>query len=226
MTSTPVSTWTGQYETAPQDGGELVEDAGPWAHRPRGRHRRPRPRKVLFAAGGLALAAGVLSLVRLTPDQGGVGGLGTAEAEPRPEPVAGTDDTDVGSGADTDRPAGPAVTVAPSPTAPSAMGGASTAPAPRASLVPGVPGAPTSVALTPGATYTPAAPAPRAPASGAPEGPAAPRPTSPPRTPAPAPATTAPTPQPQQPGDPRQPGVCVPVIGLCVDPLGAAVPRL
>ncbi|NEB11429.1 hypothetical protein G3I32_21730, partial [Streptomyces coelicoflavus] len=31
----------------------------------RGRHRRPRPRKVLLVAGGLALAAGALGLVRL-----------------------------------------------------------------------------------------------------------------------------------------------------------------
>ncbi|MYW45496.1 hypothetical protein GT346_19740, partial [Streptomyces sp. SID161] len=54
---------------------------------PRGRHRRPRPRRVLFAAGGLALAAGVLSLVRITPESG-VGAPGTAEAEPWRHPAA------------------------------------------------------------------------------------------------------------------------------------------
>src|SRR5690349_20801821 len=86
MTSTPVDTWTGPYGTAVGDTAEH-EDAAPdgrggglWVPRPRGRHRRPRPRKVLFAAGGLALAAGVLSLVRLSPDPGGAGGPGTAEA--------------------------------------------------------------------------------------------------------------------------------------------------
>lgn len=40
-------------------------------------------------------------------------------------------------------------------------------------------------------------------------------------TPAPAPATTPPAPQPAHTGAPQQPGVCVPVVGLCVDPLGA-----
>ncbi|MEU9732373.1 hypothetical protein AB0E07_13110, partial [Streptomyces sp. NPDC048002] len=49
---------------------------------PRGRHRRPRPRKVLLAAGGLALAAGALTLVRLPPASG-PGGLAAPEAEPR-----------------------------------------------------------------------------------------------------------------------------------------------
>lgn len=55
----------------------------------RGRHRRPRPRKVLFAVGGLALAAGALSLVRLAPESV-IGGPGSAEAEPRYTPGAGT----------------------------------------------------------------------------------------------------------------------------------------
>ena len=46
----------------------LAEEGGIRLFGPRGRHRKPRPRKVLLAAGGLALAAGALSLVRLTPD--------------------------------------------------------------------------------------------------------------------------------------------------------------
>ncbi|MCG0067181.1 hypothetical protein L0F81_28605 [Streptomyces tricolor] len=49
----------------------------------RGRHRKPRPRKALLAAGGLALAAGVLSLVRISP-QSGVGASGTAEPDRAP----------------------------------------------------------------------------------------------------------------------------------------------
>ena len=38
--------------------------------RPRGRHRKPRPRPVLFAVGGLALAAGALSLLRVARPTG------------------------------------------------------------------------------------------------------------------------------------------------------------
>ncbi|MCT9145326.1 hypothetical protein N4G67_40775, partial [Streptomyces violarus] len=65
-------------------------ETGLSAPRVRGRHRKPRSRKVLLA-GGLALVAGALSLVRLasgpSPD-----GVGTVEAEPRPDPVTtGTD---------------------------------------------------------------------------------------------------------------------------------------
>ena len=61
----------------------------------RGRHRRPRPRKILLAVGGLAVAAGALSLVRMAPEGAlGGGGLGTAEAEPR------LDDPHAGSGTD------------------------------------------------------------------------------------------------------------------------------
>ncbi|NEC30932.1 serine/threonine protein kinase, partial [Streptomyces sp. SID8111] len=52
--------------------------------RPRGRHRKPRRRKVLLVAGGLALAAGTLGLVRLVS---GPGGADTgAVAGPRPVP--------------------------------------------------------------------------------------------------------------------------------------------
>ncbi|MEH0576115.1 MULTISPECIES: hypothetical protein [Streptomyces] len=247
------STGTGLDEPARQDAtaawdGAPPEEAGPlWAPRARGRHRRPRPRKVLFAAGGLALAAGMLSLVRLTPHSGDVTGIGAAEAESQPDPVTDTDtatatatDTSrgtgtgtgtggggAGTGGDTGRSADAAVPGAAAPTAPSAMGGASASPTPEAGLVPGTPGSATSVALTPGATYTPVAPHAPAPA---PARTAAPRPTATP-TPSAAPTTAAPAPQPQKPGpgqsgQPRQPGVCVPVVGLCVDPLGAPVPKL
>ncbi|MGW2616732.1 hypothetical protein [Streptomyces sp. NPDC001500] len=215
---------TAQDLTAPTE----AEADRPWAPRPRGRHRRPRPHKVLFAAGGLALAAGVLSLVRLTPDAAGPAGVGAAEADPQPDPFASTGaDTGPGRSVDT------AATVAPSPSAPSAMGGASADPAPEAGLLPGAPGSPTSVALTPGVTYTPAAPGPAATQrAGTPHAPDAPRPAPssstaprPSRTPAPAPATTPPAPQPSSTGTPRRPGVCVPVVGLCVDPL-TPLPKL
>ncbi|MFI6035167.1 hypothetical protein ACIBBD_13565 [Streptomyces sp. NPDC051315] len=213
MTSTPVSTPTGRGIGAeePQVGEPVrLRTAA------RGRHRRPRPRKTLFAAGGLVVIAGVLSFLRMTPDSG-VGGLGTAEAGARPDPVLGTDP-------DTDRAAHAGATVAAVPTASATTGVPSTRPAPEVTLVPGTPGSPTSVALTPGATYTPAAPgvppAPAATRAPAPAPTAAGRP-RPPSTATPAPTAPAPAPPPRQ---PDQPDLCVPVVGLCVDPLDAPLP--
>ncbi|MFH8285768.1 hypothetical protein [Streptomyces antibioticus] len=217
MVSTPVDDKRDQAEHPPI-----------WAA-PRGRHRRPRRRKVLFAAGGLALAAGVLSLVRLTSEPGGVAGLGTAEAEPHPDPV-------IGGAPSTGLPAEAGATVSPTPTNASPMGGTSGTPTPEASRVPGAsatPGGPASVAPVPGtgsgsgsAQATPGAiplpprvPSPAPPAPDDDPRPAAP--TTPTRQPAPAPPaapTAAPTaPAPAQPG---HPGLCVPIIGLCVDALG------
>jgi hypothetical protein len=56
--------------TPDADGTTPPDTPGPRLFGSRSRHRRPRPRKVLLAAGGLALAAGALSLVRLMPDPG------------------------------------------------------------------------------------------------------------------------------------------------------------
>ncbi|MET8768165.1 hypothetical protein [Streptomyces sp. NPDC004658] len=178
----------------------------------RGRHRKPRPRKVLLAAGGLALAAGVLSLVRAAPDAG-VGAPGTAEAEPRIGPGGGP----------ADRSADTAATIAAAPTAlpsaTSAMGGRSLAPTPTGSPGRTAPG-PGEATTAPGDTAVPTA-APSgtpAPQSGTPRPPA---PTS--SAPRPAPATPTPTPTPtpsRSPAEPRPGGVCVPVIGLCVDVFG------
>ncbi|WP_406455384.1 hypothetical protein OH768_19695 [Streptomyces sp. NBC_01622] len=180
---------------------------------PRGRHRRPRPRKVLLAAGGLAVAAGVLSLVRLTPESG-VGGVGTAEAEPSP---------DVDAEQSAGHPAN-AATIRGDPTAiPSAtsvMGGASATPATASGVVP-TPYATTAPTTVPetgtgtGAetTTAPGTPQPQAPVTApgplAPATSAAPEPTS-----TPPPSRTANSPAPA----PSRPGLCVPIIGLCVDP--------
>ncbi|MFF8970665.1 hypothetical protein [Streptomyces sp. NPDC014995] len=209
MTSTPVSTPTGRGIGTDETQAESVRLRAA----SRGRHRRPRPRKALVTAGGLALAAGVLGFLRMVPDPG-VGGLGTAEAGPRPAPVTGADP-------DTDRPTHAGATV---PTASATVGGASARPVPEVALVPGSPGAPTSVALTPGATYTPAvprvSPSPAATRAPAPTASSRPRPAStpPPRS---TPTSPAPAAPPQQPG---RPALCVPVIGLCVDPLDAPMP--
>ncbi|MGW2566509.1 hypothetical protein [Streptomyces sp. NPDC001537] len=173
----------------------------------RGRHRRPRPRKLLFAVSGLALAAGALSLVRMAPDPGSTG-LGTTEADPQQDPAADTDQsTTTVAAAET------APRVSPSATYP--MGGASTAPTVPSTLVRPEMAAPSpSVAPTAGTTtipVTPNTPAPtttqQPPATQAP----APHPT-------PTPARTTPPPAPQ-PGEADEPGLCVPAVGLCVDPL-------
>ncbi|MEV8537646.1 hypothetical protein [Streptomyces sp. NPDC051572] len=177
---------------------------------PRGRHRRPRPRKVLLAVGGLAVAAGVLSLVRLAPESG-IGGLGTAEAEPRPDPGTGATDG-------TDQPANAAATIsadpAAIPSATSAMGGVSATPSPTTTFgvvpTPYATAAQTPVDANPTTipeTTTAATPPPQAPA---------PRPASTPTsTPTPTPSRTPNSPAPA----PSRPSLCVPIIGLCVDGL-------
>ncbi|MER7637355.1 hypothetical protein [Streptomyces sp. NPDC126522] len=175
---------------------------------PRGRHRRPRPRKILLAVGGLAVAAGVLSLVRLAPESG-VGGLGTAEAEPSPDATRSAD-----------RPANAAATIRADPTAipttipsaTSAMGGESATPTTTSGVVP-TPYATT--AHTPAEVHPPAVPETPAAATPPPEAPA-PHPTSstaPDPTPTPSRPANSPSPA------PSRPRLCVPIIGLCVDGL-------
>ena len=208
----------------------------------RGRHRRPRPRKVLLVAGGLALTAAALSVVRLLPEPGGDGGVGFgAEAAPRVD----------GGGRDKasdDRASAPTSTGADggtpgaSPSATSAMGGLSGSPEPGLipDLVPG-PAASDPPAPHPASTTGPGAPD----ASGGerpgegqegegegeggrdrdPDTPGTPQPSHSDR---PAPHSTPPTPPPghstpSAPApapEPDDPGLCVPVIGLCVDLLG------
>ncbi|QTE00535.1 hypothetical protein [Streptomyces cyanogenus] len=178
----------------------------------RGRHRKPHPRKVLLAVVGLLLAAGALSLVRVAPESG-VGASGTAEAEPRRDP----------GGRTPDGPANTSATIAAPtalPSATSAMGGRSLAPAPAGSPVPTAPGtAPGTATAAPGPTAVPTAEATRTP--GPPGGPTGPAPTASAPRPAPATPTPSPTPTPGHgPAEPDPGGVCVPVIALCVDVLG------
>ncbi|MEU1695549.1 hypothetical protein ABZ590_30060, partial [Streptomyces hirsutus] len=75
--------------TEPQSTGAETAEGTPahtgftlFSARIRGRHRKPRHRKLLLAGGGLALTAGALSLVRLASDPGPAD-LG-AGAGPRP----------------------------------------------------------------------------------------------------------------------------------------------
>ncbi|MGW1558151.1 hypothetical protein ACWCQ1_16775 [Streptomyces sp. NPDC002144] len=167
---------------------------------------------MLFAVGGLALAAGALSLVRLTPEAG-IGGSGTAEAEPRLDP---------GSGAEQDTNAVATVAAAPTaaPSATSVMGGVSATPSATSTSVPvtaGPSSRPTyaAPAVTPGSTTIPEAPNTPAPETTAPQAPHGPEAT--PAAPAPQPTptagrSTAPSATPR----PVNPGLCVPIVGLCV----------
>ncbi|MFF4469401.1 hypothetical protein ACFYZ3_07550 [Streptomyces sp. NPDC001599] len=211
--------------------GTPTEPRYAWGRR--GRHRRPRSRKVLLAAGGLALAAGTLSVVRLLPEPGGGFGAG---AEPRVEgggratasdraaapdrataPATGTDGEPSGTG----------------PSATSAMGGLSGSPGPG--LIPGlVPGPSASGPALPLPTATTArTPGTRSPGEGDREGQEGREPGEHTGDQAPAPETPTPQPsrsdRPAPPPDrgtpptsdpepePDDPGLCVPVIGLCVD---------
>ncbi|MGW0910548.1 hypothetical protein ACWD1Z_02195 [Streptomyces sp. NPDC002784] len=184
---------------------------------PRGRHRRPRPRKVLLAAGGLALAAGALSLVRLTPESG-LGALDAPEAEPWRDADPATDHATNAAAA-----VGPLPRVSPSAT--TALGGPG-APTPTAPPSP-APANPAPTAPTPSPPQDPQAPL--DPATTIPEAPRTDTPQPPPATTHPAPQPAAPsrpahTPAPEPtPGPTDRPGVCLPVIGLCVDPLAERV---
>ncbi|MGW0612861.1 hypothetical protein [Streptomyces sp. NPDC002788] len=199
---------TAPHEPAPAE-------SGPFAPRLRGRHRRPRPRKALLAAGGLALVAGALSLLRLSSGPG-TDGVGPVEARPRPGPVTtGTDEA-----------ADPAATTRAvpeaSPSSLTALGGPTPSPVTKGArpALPATTG-PHGVSALPGAPEA-AAPAPTT----TPDTPNTPAPTASDDTPPPAraapaapPSRTTPAPPPErdEPKKPDAPRLCVPVIGLCVD---------
>ncbi|MFD8805010.1 hypothetical protein [Streptomyces sp. NPDC059597] len=196
---------------------ESTQDAAvPPPHR--GRHRRPRPRKVLLAAGGLALAAGVLSLVRVAPESG-LAGPATAEAEPQ---------HGWGAQRTTDSP-GASATLAAAPTAlPStaaALGG--TRPAPTSTGAAGheKSSAPRNAAETVGQGTSAAHTSPRTDTGTGTRPNGAPHTTDPGPAPVPRPATTAPAPAPSHiaapapepahsTAPPQQSGVCL--LGLCL----------
>ncbi|MET8788415.1 MULTISPECIES: hypothetical protein [unclassified Streptomyces] len=179
------------------------DEAGRFRLRPAGRHRKPSRRRVVLAVGGFALAAGALSLVRLAPESV-TGGGGTAEAEPR---IAATDTAatvETGPATDGGHPSG--TTRAETTTAVSsatAMGA-------------------TSTSAGPSAQQSSAAARGTDPATGIPEAPSAPTPSrtawpptdTTPAAPGPIPSATATTQVPVPEQDP--PGLCVPIVGLCV----------
>lgn len=189
------------------------------AFRPRGRHRRPRPRKVVLAAGGLAFAAGVLGLLRVVPDGGGGGPVagaavgddggtstGVGEGEVGREGYAGgvidlaTNAAPVPSGATGDTRTGGDTRSTPG-------GAASRVPDPRST--PDTPGVP-----------RPSAPSQELPVSPTPT-PDTPTHTARPAPPAPAPTPTVVPPESHTPSTTPTPDdphdICIPAIGLCVD---------
>ncbi|WP_153813348.1 hypothetical protein [Streptomyces sp. SUK 48] len=219
MAETRIRTRTGLTGAA-----EPVAPGGWFAGLRRGRHRKPRPRRALLAAGGLLLAAGALGLVRMSPESG-VGAPGTAAAEPRLDPGGPLASTGPGTGAS--RPGGPEApattdtgTLATGPLAPPStaadLAGRTPAPTPTgAATTPGNPGgsgdsggsdgSAGGVPPAPGKSTAPSAP----PRPSAPAPPAPPAHPAPPTTPAPAPTHGAPAPAPG--------GLCLPIIALCVD---------
>ncbi|PWJ03163.1 hypothetical protein DKG34_34120 [Streptomyces sp. NWU49] len=172
----------------------------------RGRHRRPRPRKVLPALGGLALAAGALGLVRLVSGPGGED-IGV-EAVPRPSASTRTPAT-----ATSGTPGPPSRTPGAGPSSPTALGGQAPVPLTPGTFAPPAPAR--STATT--ATTTPAVPStapPPNPTTRVP-GPVTPPPPAPSRTRTPPPVEPPPA-RPGEPGPEPGPVVCVPVIDLCV----------
>ncbi|MGW3336337.1 hypothetical protein ACWDCL_02485 [Streptomyces sp. NPDC001009] len=171
----------------------------------RGRHRRGR-RVVLLLAGAAVLALAVSSLVRIAPDAG----PGTAEAEPRRPWKLGAGPT----------PGVSATVVAVPPASPvaEASPSASARPTPSGTVTPGPetvppPAARPSEAPHPAATA--AVPRPQGPAHAPPE--ARTEAPAPAAKPTPAPSSAAPAPTPTPTPTPSKKGVCVPVLGVCLE---------
>ncbi|WP_055607910.1 hypothetical protein, partial [Streptomyces prasinus] len=170
-TNTPTGPATPR-STAPETAEGTPAHPGPalFGARLRGRHRKPRPRKLLLAGGGLALTAGALSLVRLASgpgpaDLGTEAGSGPVVPDPSTTTSPGTGGADGTAGA-----AAPAAPQA-GPSSPTALGGRSTPP-----LLPAAPGGTTAPTAEPPPLSPPAVPedAPRTPNT--PDTPGAPKP--------------------------------------------------
>jgi len=206
--------------------------------RPRGRHRKPRPRRILFAVGGLALAAGALSLLRMAPHPtGGDTGVEATDIDPS---AAGSTDSPAQDDAGAVPVAAPPPTAGGSPSATATNGpsgststsepnglngrdglnkpnrsyGPAGASAPGTQRGAAGPAGPRNPAPNPSDARQDALPITTTPPARAGRQPAAPRP--------PAATPTAPAPTPTSPGAPQNParpgaGLCVPVVGLCFD---------
>ncbi|MFI6275762.1 hypothetical protein [Streptomyces sp. NPDC050988] len=206
--------------------------------RPRGRHRKPRPHRILFAVGGLALAAGALSLLRMAPQPTG-GETGVEATDIDPSAASSTDSPaqdDAGAvpvAAPPTTGASPSATAASEPSgststserngldAPGGLSRTNESYRPNEASPPGAQGGATGRTGIPG----PAGPNPSGalqdalpinatPPARADRQPAASRP--------PAATPSAPAPTPTSPGAPQNParpgtGLCVPIVGFCLD---------
>ncbi|MFB8759779.1 hypothetical protein [Streptomyces nigra] len=162
-----------------------------------------------------------MSLVRLAPETG-IPGLGPADPADAPDLAIGAGDPGGGTDRSTEAAAtlAPSARAHPSPSATSAMGGLGTTPTTGSILVP-------TATATASGTRSPApgatgdAPTPQAPPAAT--EPSRPAPTTPQHPPAPGRPTPSATPAPApQPSEPDDRGVCVPVIGLCIDLFGSS----
>ncbi|MEU3995101.1 hypothetical protein AB0E76_04680 [Streptomyces fungicidicus] len=172
----------------------------------RGRHRKPRPRKALPAAGALTLAAGTATLLHLATLQGDT----STEAGPHPARTS-TPTTPATTPSETEQPTASPTPDA-SPSSPTALGGKNPIP-----LTP--PGPATPTLRPPTTTPDPPTREPAPPHSTTPSG--QPRPTTsrPSNTPKPTPPADGQPPAPHPPDDPAttpDPRLCVPIIGLCI----------
>ncbi len=191
------------------------ESPGRTGPRLRGRHRKPRPRKILLAAGGLALTAGALGLVRLASAPGGED-IGV-EAAPRPSTSTGPARTVTDGTPDTSTP-----TPVADPSSPTPLGGQNSTPLTPDTPAPSAPtrSPATSAPAVPSASTAPSTVPPPKPTTRAP-GPVTPPPPAPHRTRTPPPAPPDPPPnRPSEPTPAPHPGLCVPVIGLCIGGAG------
>ncbi|MFE2039887.1 hypothetical protein ACFXAZ_02980 [Streptomyces sp. NPDC059477] len=177
-----------------------------------GRHRRPRPRKALLAVAGLALAFGALSLVPPGTDSV-TAGPRAARAEPGTGPEHPPAVADRSTHAASTLPG--SATPEPGRSATSAMEGLAGTPLPDATDSDAPPAdAETPPATTRGATASVPPPSPGA----TKQPPTLPRPQpTPPTTTSPPNHTTTPPPQPSpEPPTQQDPGLCIPLIGLCL----------
>ncbi|NJP53159.1 hypothetical protein HCJ93_24595 [Streptomyces sp. SBST2-5] len=174
----------------------------------RGRHRRPRHRKALVAAGGLALAMGAMSVVRLATTPGPADtAIGATPVTP-----AVTLSPSAAPSSSPDRPGTPRP-ARPRPTSPTALGAKDSTPLPEATEPKQRASAPPPGTTPPSGPDTPAPASPTHPAPPQDRRPA-PGPPAPPH----APSTPPPPPTDDTPGTggDGSRGLCVPLLGLCL----------
>ncbi|MFE7891200.1 hypothetical protein [Streptomyces sp. NPDC057412] len=161
--------------------------------------------------------------MRLAPETG-IPGLGPADPSDAPDLAIGAGEPGTDRSTEAAATLAPSARTHPSPSATSAMGGLGTTPTAGSILVPtatatATAGASETRSPAPGATGD--APPPQAPPAA--QEPSRPAPTTPQHPPAPGRPTPSPTPTPApQPSEPDDRGVCVPVIGLCIDLFGSS----